>query len=84
MPKFDRRSLLNALALSGAAALAPRALAQGASNSNNGQPPAPHFGFEEVVKRARDLAEAPFDALPPKLPEALTRLDFDSYRDIRF
>jgi glucans biosynthesis protein len=84
MPKFDRRSLLNALAFSGAAALAPRALAQGSNPPAAGQPPAPHFGFEDVVKRARDLANAPFDALPPKLPEALTKLDFDSYRDIRF
>ena len=89
MPKFDRRSLLNALALFGAAALAPRALAQnpanqGPANANGGPPPAPHFGFDEVVKRARDLVNAPFDALPPKLPEALTKLDFDSYRDIRF
>ena len=89
MPHFDRRTLLNALALSGAAALAPRALsssalAQGASQPANGQPPAPHFSLEDVVKRAHDLASAPFDALPPKLPEALTKLDFDSYRDIRF
>jgi len=96
MPQFDRRSLINALVLSGAAALAPRALAQGSdrpgngqagsgqTNAGSGQPPAPHFGFDEVVKRARDLADAPFDALPPKLPEALTKLDFDSYRDLRF
>jgi glucans biosynthesis protein len=88
MPQVNRRFLLNALAVSGASALAPRAFAQ-ASNpanapSNGGQPPAPHFGFEDVVRRARDLAGAPYDAQPPKLPEALTKLDFDSYRELRF
>jgi glucans biosynthesis protein len=85
-PRFDRRSLLNAFALSGVAAVAPRAFAQGAAPPPKSaeQPPAPHFGFADVVKRARDLANAPFDALPPKLPEALVKLDFDAYRDIRF
>ncbi len=37
-----------------------------------------------MIRRARDLANAPYDALPPKLPDALTKMDFDSYRDIRF
>jgi periplasmic glucans biosynthesis protein len=91
MPPIDRRALLNgtfnALALSGAAAFAPGALAQ-AQVQPPTTTPAPaqpqRFGYQEVVKRARDLANAPFDALPQKLPEALTRLDFDSYRDIRF
>jgi glucans biosynthesis protein len=84
MPQFDRRFLLNALAVSGAAALAPRALAQNSGQPGTGQPPAPHFGFEDVVKRARELAAAPYDAMPPKLPEALNKLDFDAYRDLRF
>jgi periplasmic glucans biosynthesis protein len=42
------------------------------------------FGYEDVVKRARDLAGAPFDAQVPALPDSLTRLDFDAWRDIRF
>jgi periplasmic glucans biosynthesis protein len=83
MPQFDRRLVLNALALSGAAALAPRGLS-GALAQPASQPPAPHFGFEDVVKRARELASAPYDGSVPKLPDALTKMDFDSYRDIRF
>ena len=27
---------------------------------------------------------APFDQTPPELPEALSKLDFDAWRDIRF
>ena len=88
MSQIDRRFLLNALAVSGAAALAPRALsgasAQTASAPAGAPPPAAKFGFDDVVKRARDLAAAPYDGALPKLPEALTKLDFDAYRDIRF
>ena len=93
MPHFDRRTLLNAslkgLALSGAATLAPRALtsaalAQGASQPGLIQPPATHFGMDDVIRRAHDLASAPYDPTPPKLPDALTKMDFDSYRDLRF
>ena len=93
-PQLDRRSLLNGslkvLALSGAASLAPRALAHAQPKGSQPQPKVEfqpkvaHFSFDDVLKRARDLANAPFDALPPKLPEALTKLDFDAYRDIRF
>ena len=42
------------------------------------------FGFEDVLKRARELAHVPFEANPPPLPEALAKLDFDGWRDIRF
>ncbi len=96
---FDRRTLINGLALSGATAFTSGAFAQTSGKSNKGQsskgqsgaglpnvgqPPELRFGFDDVVKRARDLVSAPFDSQPPKLPEALTKLDFDSYRDIRF
>ncbi len=87
MPQFDRRSLLNAIAVSGAAALAPRVISAAAAEgagATNGRPPKPHFGFDDVVRRASDLAAAPYDGTLPKLPEALTKLDFDAYRDIRF
>jgi glucans biosynthesis protein len=87
-PQLDRRSLLNGslkvLALSGAASFAPQALAQAPSKKPRPQPKVARFTFDDVLKRARDLAHVPFDALPPKLPEALSRLDFDAYRDIRF
>ena len=45
--------------------------------------PAP-FGYQDVVKRARDLAAAPFDARFRRLPDGLANLDFDAWRDIRF
>jgi glucans biosynthesis protein len=75
MPRLSRRALLGgALSLPVASALAQ----QGAA-------PAPTpFRYEDVVRRARDLAGAPFDATVPPLPEPLNRLDFDAYRDIRF
>ena len=48
-------------------------------------PPQPvRFSFEEVLRRARDLAGAPFDAAVPALPEPVAKLDFDAWRDIRF
>jgi glucans biosynthesis protein len=57
------------------------------ANSQQSADPAkatPTFGYDDVVKRARDLAGAPFDAQIPPLPDALARLDFDAWRDIRF
>jgi len=94
MTLLDRRFVLNALVASGAAALAPPVLAgpaqarqafaqSGPPDKSQPQPPA-RFNFEDVLKRAKELAAAPYDAMPPKLPEALGKLDFDSYRDIRF
>jgi glucans biosynthesis protein len=78
MSHFSRRSLLFAAA-STSALLPQRLLAQ-----NQLAPPAPRFGYEDVVRRARELASAPYDATPPRLPEELERLDFDAWRDIRF
>ncbi|SEG25738.1 glucan biosynthesis protein [Bosea lathyri] len=46
-------------------------------------PPQPRFGFEDVVRRAREIAAVPYEP-GPNLPEPLSRLDFDSWRDIRF
>jgi glucans biosynthesis protein len=67
MPHFDRRFVINVFALSGAAALAPRGLGGAlAQPSGQGQPPESHFGFEDVVKRARELAAAPYDGSAPK------------------
>lgn len=97
MTETSRRHLLGAAAL-GAGALATGTLAwTGALAQPNparpAQPkpapkPAPptaaRFGFEDVVKRARELAEAPFDATIARLPDGLDTLDFDGWRDIRF
>lgn len=84
-PAVSRRALL-ASAASLAAAIP--ALAQTPPQSGPTAPaspaPAPRFGFEEVVRRARDAAARPFDARVPPLPDPLPRLDFDAWRDIRF
>ena len=64
-------------AASGARLAAPAAAQTNAA-------PAP-FGYQDVVRRAQDLAAAPFDSLDPaaaRRPSA--NLDFDGWRDIRF
>ncbi|GAB6067386.1 glucan biosynthesis protein G [Methylothermus subterraneus] len=42
------------------------------------------FGFETVQRLARDLASRPYARDEADLPEALAKLDYDQYRDIRF
>ncbi|MGL4325676.1 MAG: glucan biosynthesis protein [Beijerinckiaceae bacterium] len=46
--------------------------------------PAPRFGFEDLIRRARELAARPYDARVAPLPAPLGKLDFDAWRDIRF
>ncbi len=62
-------------------------LAAAANNNASAAPqpstPPSRFEFDDVVRRARDLAAAPFDARPPSLPDALAQLDFDTWRDIK-
>lgn len=43
----------------------------------------PPFGYEMVVSRAKALADKSFRA-PDRVPESLTRLSYDEFRDIRF
>ena len=94
MTDITRRAAVASLASAGVAALAPGAsLAQppsqagGAMSATMGNPPPgaqrPSFGMDDLVKRARDLAAAPFSK-DAALPDALERLDFDAWRDIRF
>jgi periplasmic glucans biosynthesis protein len=45
---------------------------------------AARFDFENVARRARDLAGAPFESAPLRLPEGIDKLDYDSWRNIRF
>ena len=42
------------------------------------------FTFANVVRRAADLAQAPYQRDAPELPEAFASLDYDGFRDIRF
>ena len=65
-------------ALAGAVALALPARAQ------DGQPGPQPFRFEDVARRAREIAGVPYEAVPPPLPEAVARLDPGAYGDIRF
>jgi len=80
MIDLTRRVLVKGVLTSGGLALSSGgALAQGAPPA-----PPPKFSFDDVVRRARELSTAPFESQPPALPEALNKLDFDAWRDIRF
>ena len=81
MAKLDRRALCAGFAAGAASIMiAPScATAQQAPEQ-----PIAHFGYDDVLKRARDLATAPFEANPPPLPDVLSKLSFDAWRDIRF
>src|SRR3954464_15773018 len=80
MPNSTRRqALASILSVAAVSGVAPAALSQ-----QNAAPPVSAFRFEDVVRRARDLAGASFDAAVPPLPEPIAHLDFDAYRDIRF
>ena len=82
-----RRALLQALLCAAAApalAQAPGGTAAPGAAQPSAQPQPNPFRFEDVVRRARELAGAPFEAPAAQLPEPLNRLSFDDYRDIRF
>ncbi len=86
MTDLPRRTLVKFLVLSATVPYAARSAwpepAKPASPPQTA-PPA-KFGFDDVVRLARELAAADFDQTAPALPEALSKLDFDSWRDIRF
>ena len=42
------------------------------------------FGYDEVVRQAKILGERPFDAQGLTIPSELSKLTYDSYREIRF
>ena len=72
MTAFSRRTVVAALAL----------VTAGPAHAQS--PPIPRFGFDDVIRRARDVAAVPFAGPPPALPEPVNALDFDAWRDIRF
>ena len=80
MTDLNRRTLVRYLVLSGTL---PSTFRSAPAQSGKPQAP-PKFDFDDVVRRARDLAGAGFDTGSPALPEALNKLDFDAWRDIRF
>ncbi|HEV7910106.1 MAG TPA: glucan biosynthesis protein, partial [Methylocella sp.] len=81
MTDLNRRTLVKYLVLSG-----PLPSTFRSAPAQPGKPPQapPKFDFDDVVRRARDLTTADFDTASPALPEALNKLDFDAWRDIRF
>src|SRR6516165_579175 len=83
MSELSRRTLLFSVAAASGARFVAPALAQTDAPQAAAGAPAP-FGYQDVVKRARDLAAAPFDEAIPPLPDGLANLDFDGWRDIRF
>ena len=89
MTTINRRKLLAALAGIAAPEVAPRtALALGpnpptvpTSEAAKG----PRFSYQEVVERAKRLAEQPFQETTNwRLPPAFDKLDYDAWREIRF
>jgi glucans biosynthesis protein len=85
MIRTDRRQILAGLAAALSLSAAPGALLaqQPEPPPPAPAPPEPRFSFEQVVARAREIAAVPYEP-GPTLPEPLSRLDFDSWRDIRF
>ena len=84
--QIDRRSFLLASSagfIAPALAQAPQGQVPPAPIQNTPAPP-PRFRYDDVVKRARELMNQPFEANPAPLPEPIARLDFDTWRDIRF
>lgn len=82
----NRRRVLAGLATLFGSGVAPGALLGQQSRPVQPPPvtaPQPRFGYEDVVRRARELAGAGFET-GPGLPEPLTKLDFDAWREIRF
>ena len=70
--------------LTAGAALAAGLGAPAEAQQAPGVPPQPRFGFDDVLRRARDLSQAAFQAQPAPLPDKLSNMDFDTWRDIRF
>jgi glucans biosynthesis protein len=83
MNELSRRALLVSAVAASSVRFVAYAAAQTDAPPAAAGAPAP-FSYQDVVKRARDLAAAPFDASIPALPDGLANLDFDAWRDIRF
>ena len=82
----DRRRVLAGLSAALCASAAPLAVLAQQPEAQPAAPataPQPRFGFAEVARRAREISAAPYEQ-GGNLPEALTKLDFDAWREIRF
>ncbi len=85
MTTIDRRRVLAGLSAALSLSAAPSALLaqQAVLPAESSAEPQPRFGFDHVVNRAREIAAVAYEP-GPNLPEPLSRLDFDAWRDIRF
>jgi periplasmic glucans biosynthesis protein len=83
MPDLSRRALIAGAVIASGARFVATAAAQTDAPPAAAAGPTP-FGVQDVIKRARDLAAAPFDGSIPPMPDGLANLDFDAWRDIRF
>lgn len=55
------------------------------AQSQTAHPPqSSKFNFDEVVRRATQLASGPFEGKLPQLPDELNKLGFDAWRQIEF
>ena len=69
----------------GALSAGASAAVTGSSSAQTARPPqALRFGYEEVVARATQLAAVPFEGKLPPLPDEITKLDYDHWRQIEF
>lgn len=97
MPNFTRRELTHSLLVTSllsrplmvraAATLAGTMAVMHSAAAQTGDPvqkPNLKFEYDDVVRRARELAAATYEPTPPALPDGLNNLDFDAWRDIRF
>ncbi len=73
--------VLACLTLAGAAAVSAETAQPGATE-DLGVPGS--FTFANVVRRANELAQSPYEPDRPALPEFFANLNYDQYRDIRF
>ncbi|QEL24809.1 glucan biosynthesis protein G [Bosea sp. F3-2] len=94
MTTTDRRRVLGGLSAALCLSAAPSVLLAQQPRPQTppqGQPqtppqnaaPQPRFSFEDVQRRAREIAAVAYEP-SASLPEALAKLDYDSWRDIRF
>lgn len=81
---FLTQTMTKTLLASSAMAVADPALAQSPEQGGPRSKPIPKFEYDDVVRRARELAAASYESTPPALPEPIAKLDFDAWRDIRF
>jgi glucans biosynthesis protein len=82
MPQIARRMMLASLAGTVLGlALHPVSLAQQAGKAASKRP---QFSFDELVERAKALAEAEYEEKAAALPAVFQSMDWDQWRNIRF